>query len=216
MVGEFEMLNLELVCQMAFDLRLKSFSEAGRDKNSFSSRLIESGGVTNAFSLPLDQGFQLWRLFETKEYKTLRKAQEYMQSAAIDLIKRCKQRADNGNALVHQYLKNPNVNEKDIVGTSCDLLLAGVHTSSYSAGAALYHISKNPHVQDLMYEEAKKVLPKVSDEMTPQIMNSEIPYTRAVLKETFRLNPISIGIGRILNHDTIFSGYLVPKNVSKI
>lgn len=32
-----------------------------------------------------------------------------------------------------------------------------------------------------------------------------------MLKETFRLNPISIGVGRILNKDTILSGYMVPK-----
>jgi ecdysteroid 25-hydroxylase CYP302A1 len=110
-------------------------------------------------------------------------------------------------------LKNPKIDERDIVGMSCDVLLASVHTTSYSTGFALYHIAKNKHVQDLMYEEANKVLPNENDEITSQIMNTEIPYTRAVLKETFRLNPISIGIGRILNHDTIFGGYLVPKNV---
>lgn len=36
-------------------------------------------------------------------------------------------------------------------------------------------------------------------------------YCRAVLKESLRLNPISIGVGRILNKDAILSGYQVPK-----
>jgi ecdysteroid 22-hydroxylase len=31
------------------------------------------------------------------------------------------------------------------------------------------------------------------------------------LKETLRLNPISVGVGRILNKETILHGYLVPK-----
>jgi hypothetical protein len=39
---------------------------------------------------------------------------------------------------------------------------------------------------------------------------------KAVLKESFRLNPISVGIGRILAQDAIFSGYHVPKGVSML
>lgn len=213
MIAEVERLNLELTCHMAFDVRLKSFSGVERDSNSISSKLIKAGDETNKLILPLDQGVQLWRLFDTKEYKKLKKAQEFMQNVALDFIKKHKERESDGNSLLDQYLKNPKIDERDIVGMSCDLLLAGVHTTSYSTGCALYHISKNKRVQKLMYEEAKKVLPNVDDEITPQIMNSEIPYTRAVLKESLRLNPISIGIGRILNHDTVFSGYLVPKNV---
>lgn len=38
-------------------------------------------------------------------------------------------------------------------------------------------------------------------------------YTKAVIKETFRLNPISVGIGRILQTDVVLSGYRVPKEV---
>jgi ecdysteroid 25-hydroxylase CYP302A1 len=214
MTVEVEKLFLELMCLITFDRRLQSFSESGRDPNSVSSKLIKAGDVTNKLILPLDQGFQLWRLFETKQYKALREAQECMQSIALNFINQHKQKISNGDALLDQYLKNPKIDKRDIVGMSCDVLLASVHTTSYSTGFALYHIAKNKHVQDLMYEEAKKVLPNENDEITSQIMNTEIPYTRAVLKETFRLNPISIGIGRILNHDTIFSGYLVPKNVN--
>ena len=47
-------------------------------------------------------------------------------------------------------------------------------------------------------------------------VNSEMPYTRAVLKETLRMNPISVGIGRILNRDMVLGGYHVPKNVSEL
>jgi ecdysteroid 22-hydroxylase len=38
-------------------------------------------------------------------------------------------------------------------------------------------------------------------------------YTKAVIKETFRLNPISVGIGRILQTDVVLSGYGVPEGV---
>lgn len=65
-----------------------------------------------------------------------------------------------------------------------------------------------------MYEEALEVLPNADDMISATAVNSEMSYTRAVLKETLRMNPISVGIGRILNKDMVLGGYQVPKNVS--
>lgn len=89
-----------------------------------------------------------------------------------------------------------------------------VHTSAYTTCFMLYHIAHDQRIQNLLYEEALKVLPNENDSLTAAVVNSEIPYARAVLKETFRLNPISIGVGRITNKDMIMSGYRVPKDVS--
>lgn len=40
-------------------------------------------------------------------------------------------------------------------------------------------------------------------------------YLKACLKETFRLNPISIGVGRILPQDSAIAGFSIPKGVMK-
>lgn len=214
MVPELERFSLELTCLIAFDERMNSFTEAEHDPNSRTSKLIKASDDSNDTVLPTDQGLQLWRYFETPTYKKLRKAQEHKQKIVIEFIQKKAYQKVKGNSLLEQYLNNPNLSIKDITGMSSDLLLGGIHTTSFSAAFALYHLARNPHVQELLYQESLKVLPEFDGNITPQIMNSEIPYTRAVLKETFRLNPISIGVGRILNHDTILGGYLVPKNVS--
>lgn len=39
---------------------------------------------------------------------------------------------------------------------------------------------------------------------------------KAVLKESLRLNPVSVGIGRVLAQDAMLSGYRVPRGVSTI
>lgn len=44
-------------------------------------------------------------------------------------------------------------------------------------------------------------------------MANQLTYSKAVLKETFRLNPVSVGVGRITNTDLILNGYNVPKGV---
>lgn len=213
MLNELSRLNLELTCLLAFDERLDSFSDKERLPDSRSSRLMKEAANTNERILPLDQGFQLWRLFETPMYRELRESQEYLEQVSVELVNKKMNQSGEGNSLLDQYLKNPNLNVNDLYGMAADLLMAGVHTSSFSTSFALYHISNDQRVQNLMYEEALKVLPSESDLLTPSTMNSEIPFTRAVLKESLRLNPISVGVGRISNHDMIIGGYHIPKDV---
>lgn len=70
---------------LAFDLRLNSFSEEERRPDSRSSKLITAAMDINDTILPMDQGFQLWRFFETKTYKKFRIAQEYIERYAHNL-----------------------------------------------------------------------------------------------------------------------------------
>lgn len=52
-----------------------------------------------------------------------------------------------------------------------------------------------------------------SHEITAEKLAKQLDYSRAVLKETFRLNPVSVGVGRITNTDLTLGGYNVPKGV---
>lgn len=216
MLEEISRLNLELTCLMTFDERLNAFSENERRPESRSSRLMAAAETTNSLILPLDQGFQLWRLFETSEYRQLRKSLEFIEEVSRELVDKKMSQHGNGNSLLDQYFKNPNLDVKDLYGMAADLLLAGVHTTSFTTSFALYHISKSQRVQELLFDEALKIMPTNDDPLTPSAMNSEIPYARAVLKETLRMNPISVGVGRILNKDLILGGYHVPKNVRNL
>lgn len=71
----------------------------------------------------------------------------------------------------------------------------------------------NPEVQNKLYEESCQLLVKPSCAVTASVL-AKAQYTKAVLKESFRMNPVSVGIGRILAQDTVLSGYHVPKGVS--
>ncbi|XP_053662324.1 cytochrome P450 302a1, mitochondrial [Anopheles marshallii] len=216
-------LNLELICLLAFGVRLDSFSEEQMLPNSLSSRLMESAETTNSCILPTDQGFQLWRYFETPAYRRLRKAQEFMEKTAVELVSQKllyfnedQQRLASGEhskSLMEEYLRNPNLELNDIIGMASDLLLAGVHTTSYSTAFALYHLALNGStVQERLFQEAKKILPDPRENrIGAAVLGSEASYCRAVLKETLRLNPISIGVGRILNRDHVLGGYQVPR-----
>lgn len=210
---ELSRIYLELTCLIAFDENLNSFTEEERKPGSRSSRLIKAAEDTNQSVLPLDQSLPLWKLFETSEYKKLREAQEFMEEVAVELVAKKVNNPGDGGSLLDQYLKNPNLDVRDIHGMAADLLLAGVHTTSFTTAFMLHYVSKDKRVQDCLFEEALRVLPNKNDDITQAVVNSEIPYTRAVLKETFRLNPISIGVGRIANNPLVLGGYQIPKNV---
>lgn len=85
--------------------------------------------------------------------------------------------------------------------------------TTYTTSFALYHLAVNPEVQNKLYEESCELLAKPSSAVTASVL-AKAQYTKAVLKETFRMNPVSVGIGRILAQDTVLSGYHVPKGVS--
>ncbi|KAL6261454.1 hypothetical protein P5V15_006546 [Pogonomyrmex californicus] len=208
----FSRLFLELTCLVAFDVKMESLSEKEKHPHSRSSRLIEAAFITNSVTLKLDNSLMLWRFFETPLYKKLCKAQNYMEEVALQMVIQ-----RNQNALIHrkqslleEYLKNEALDIKDIVGMACDMLLAGVETSTYTTSFILYHLARNTDVQEKLRSEAMALLLDPTSPITAETLRNAT-YTKAVIKETFRLNPISVGIGRILQTDVILSGYHIPK-----
>lgn len=69
-------------------------------------------------------------------------------------------------------------------------------------------------MQQKLYQETCDILPDCSAKLCESIFHNRAPYARAVLKESLRMNPISVGVGRKLNNDLVLSGYNVPQGVS--
>ncbi|XP_066248393.1 cytochrome P450 302a1, mitochondrial [Euwallacea similis] len=209
-------LFLELTGDAVLDLRLNSFSKEELNKNSRTSKLIKSAYDTNSIILKLDNGPQLWRKFDTFLYKKLKNAQLYMEDVAIDLLSLkmslfSERNINKDLTLLEQYLSCPDLDFKDIIGMICDFLLAGIDTATYTTSFLLYHIGKEPGVQMQLYEETCKLLPNKNSPVTEQVLN-DAHYAKATLKELFRLNPISVGIGRVLHETAVFSDYEVPQD----
>lgn len=78
----------------------------------------------------------------------------------------------------------------------------------------MYHLAKNQEVQSKLYEETRNILPDSSAALNESIFLNKAAYAKAVLKESLRLNPISIGVGRKTNNDLVLGGYNVPRGVS--
>ncbi|RZC32297.1 cytochrome P450 302a1, mitochondrial, partial [Asbolus verrucosus] len=193
--------------------RLHCFNEDELHPNSKSSKLLESAFVSNSSILKTDNGAQLWRKFETPSFRKLRKAQEFMESVAIDLValkmSTFKEKSQGPPTLLERYIASTSLDFKDMIGMACDFLLAGVDTTTYSSSFLLYHLAVNPSTQEALYQESLRLLPNPSDPVTVDVYK-QAEYTKCAIKESLRLRPIAIGVGRLLTTDVVFSGYKVP------
>ncbi|ELT92836.1 hypothetical protein CAPTEDRAFT_136114 [Capitella teleta] len=76
----------------------------------------------------------------------------------------------------------------------------------------LYNLAANPEKQEVLYREIENVLPNKQQPTAKTFKN--MPYLKAALKESFRLNfPVYGGSGRVMPQDTVFGNYVVPKGV---
>ncbi|KAG9271619.1 sterol 26-hydroxylase, mitochondrial [Astyanax mexicanus] len=108
-------------------------------------------------------------------------------------------------------LSNNNMSKKDVYGSVAELLLAGVDTTSNTVMWALNKLSHDPKAQDMLYQEVASTV-KGDRIPTAQDINN-MPYLKAVIKETLRMYPVVPVNGRLLtSSDAIIGGYFFPKN----
>ena len=112
------------------------------------------------------------------------------------------------NSLVHAYEVGNELNSKDIATLVSDFLLAGIDTSANSMSFLLHEVSKHKDVQDDL--ERYHDIQRPDNELNEKALKS-FKLGKAIIKESLRLHPISVGVGRNLGEDAIFSGKLKAK-----
>ncbi|CAH0727776.1 unnamed protein product, partial [Brenthis ino] len=208
-------LYLEVIGVIAFDEHFDSFSTHEQSSQARSSKVIKAAFESNSGIFKLDKGI-LWRYFKTPLYKKLADSQEYLEKICMDILLNKisfyeEEQSVGDKSLLGSFLQLPDVDIKDILGMMVDMLMASVDTTSYTTSFALYHLARNQNCQNKIFEEVSSLLPNKNSEITAEILSKAV-YVRSCLKETLRLNPVSIGVGRVLQNDIVLKGYLIPKD----
>ena len=126
--------------------------------------------------------------------------QECFESVAIKRIKEVK----GTNSLVGIYKMSEELDGRDVVTLVGDFLLAGIETSGNTMAFLLYELSKNPCMQEIL-EKSVRGVGEINDGVLKRFQ-----FGKAVIQENFRLHPISVGVGRKLATNGVFSGYEIP------
>ncbi|XP_076059932.1 cytochrome P450 302a1, mitochondrial-like [Oratosquilla oratoria] len=115
-----------------------------------------------------------------------------------------------GATVLEYFLTHSGLDKKDIVTIICDMLLAGSDTATFTMAFTLYHLATNPEKQELLAQETRGLLQESGGHVTERVL-AKARYTKAVLKESMRLNPVSIGVSRIVSKEISLKGYRIPK-----
>ncbi len=90
---------------------------------------------------------------------------------------------------------------RDELGT---FLFAGHETSAIAMAWAMYHLHTNPQALSTLRHE----LSELNDPAPAEL--AQLPYLKAVVQETLRLNPVVTEVLRVLKEPMELDGYLLP------
>ncbi|CAG0885899.1 unnamed protein product [Cyprideis torosa] len=171
--------------------------------DSMPQRLMDASFKSLECIIKTDFSFPWWKWFPTQSYKEL------------DVVRRKTAFLENHGpsdppSLLESWLSTAELDEKDVIAMVSDFLFASVDTTSFSFSYLLYLLSSNSTVQEKARAEALSLTMPI----TATALARGIPYLKATVKESMRLFPISVGIGRITTQDLVLSGYRIPTGVS--
>ncbi|XP_004576881.2 sterol 26-hydroxylase, mitochondrial [Ochotona princeps] len=112
---------------------------------------------------------------------------------------------------LYSLLTNGQLSPQEVLGSLPELVLAGMDTTSNTLLWALYHLSKNPEIQEALHKEVVSV---VAAGQVPQHKDfAHMPLLKAILKETLRLYPVVPANSRVMvDKETRVGDFLFPKN----
>ncbi|XP_077316677.1 1,25-dihydroxyvitamin D(3) 24-hydroxylase, mitochondrial [Lithobates pipiens] len=105
--------------------------------------------------------------------------------------------------------KDSKLSKKEMYATITEMLIGAVETVANSLLWAMFNLSRNPHIQEKLYAEIQGVL---SPDQVPCADDlRHMPYLKACLKESMRINPSVPFTTRTLDKETVLGDYVLPE-----
>ncbi|CAL1581483.1 unnamed protein product [Knipowitschia caucasica] len=136
---------------------------------------------------------------------------ELIQKKVQELEQQVESEQEVDGAYLTHLLLSDTMSVEEILGSITELLLAGVDTTSNTICWTLYHLAREPQIQEQLFQEVSRVCPggrvPTSEDMT------SMPFMKAVIRETLRMYPVVPGNARISYAKEIVVGnHLFPKD----
>ncbi|CAL4135829.1 unnamed protein product, partial [Meganyctiphanes norvegica] len=218
----WEKANLEMVLLQTLNTRLGSVGSSSphfKGTKQVSKDLILATKLINSSIMQTDNGFMLWRWFNTPLYKNVVQGSELIYKHIIPLVEARQAELSSASemdndkpiTMLDALILQSGLDKKSIVTIVADSVLASVETGAYTLSYILYRLAVNSEKQNILAQELHSLMDASKGEVTSSFLNSA-KYLRAVVKESSRLMPLSVGNGRIAKEDIVIGGYRIPKD----
>ncbi|XP_055963432.1 1,25-dihydroxyvitamin D(3) 24-hydroxylase, mitochondrial [Sorex fumeus] len=107
--------------------------------------------------------------------------------------------------------RHGSISKKELYAVVTELQLGAVETTANSLMWILYNLSRNRHAQQKLLMEIQSVVPANGEPRAEDLKN--MPYLKACLKESMRLNPSVPFTTRTLDKTTVLGEYTLPKGI---
>ncbi|KAG7204438.1 hypothetical protein KM043_004875 [Ampulex compressa] len=211
---------LECIGRVALDVRLGCLG-ATLAPDSEPQRIIDAAkfALRNVAILELKAPY--WRYIPTRLWTRYVRNMDYFVEicmkhidAAMERLKGKKSIDEADLSLVERILANE-TDPKMAYILALDLILVGIDTISMAVCSILYQLATRVEEQEKIYEELTDIFPDPSVPITASQLDRAL-YTKAFIREVFRVYSTVIGNGRTLQSDAIICGYKVPKGVQVV
>ncbi|XP_022223245.2 probable cytochrome P450 12d1 proximal, mitochondrial [Drosophila obscura] len=212
-IDELQRLIFESLALVAFD-RQMGIIRKHRD-NPDALALFRTSRDIFRYAFKLDMRPSIWKIVSTPTYRkmmrTLSEGLDVAQRILADSQQALEQRRQageqvNSHSIMQRLLEiSPNV----ALVMGMDMLFAGVDATSTLLSAVLLTLAKHPDKQQKLREELTKIMPTKDSLLNEETMK-DMPYLRAVIKETLRFYPNGLGTLRSCPENVTLSGYEVP------
>ncbi|KAM4608829.1 cytochrome P450 [Polymixia lowei] len=214
LAGELYKFAFEGICSVLFETRMGCLNEVVPEETQkfiFSvGEMFRLSPIVILFPKSLWPYLSSWKHF-VAAWDHLFKVAEVLVQQKMEEIQEKMRLGEpvEGEYLTHLLLSDQ-MTVAEILGSITELLLAGVDTTSNTISWCLYHMAKEPDIQEKLYQEVISICPgdkvPTSDDIT------RMPYLKAIIRETLRLYPVVPGNARVtVENEIVVGDHLFPK-----
>ncbi|XP_026074039.1 sterol 26-hydroxylase, mitochondrial [Carassius auratus] len=213
--GELYKFAFEGICSVLFETRMGCLNEVVPEETQkfiFSvGEMFRLSPIVILFPKSIWPYMPFWKHFVAVWDHLFKVAEELVQKKMTEIQEMVK----HGQPVEGEYLTHLLISEQmsptEVLGSITELLLAGVDTTSNTISWALYHLAREPEIQQKLYEEVISVCPGEKVPCSEDI--TRMPLLKAIVRETLRLYPVVPGNARVIaEREIVVGGHLFPKN----
>ncbi|KAF1382849.1 hypothetical protein PFLUV_G00148080 [Perca fluviatilis] len=215
LTGELYKFAFEGICSVLFETRMGCMNKVVPEETQkfiFSvGEMFRLSPIIVLFPKAVWPYVPYWKQFVAAWDNLFRVAEELVKQKMEEIQGKVNVDQNVEGAYLTHLLLSDQMTVTEILGSITELLLAGVDTTSNTISWALYLMAQEPEIQEQLYQEVISVCP--GDKVPNNDDIAQMPYLKAVIRETLRLYPVVPGNARVtVENEIVVGNHLFPKN----